>query len=428
MKLTARNAEAGGVASGTEAYYSFDYGNIHFVCLESYETDRSPSGAMLTWLLADLLANTKDWVIAFWHHPPYTKGSHDSDTEGRLIDMRQNALPILEQNGVDLVLTGHSHSYERSLLIDGHYGHSSTFTSAMQLDSGDGREDGNGAYQKPGQPALPNAGAVYAVAGSSGKTSGGSLNHPVMFVSLNVLGSLVLDITGGRLDSTFLDSNGNVGDYFTILKGPDTTPPQISSVEAEGDPTKVTVTFSEPVEQTSATAVSNYAIDNGVATSSAALTNGRTVALTTSALTQGILYTLTVNNVVDLASNPIASNAQAQFQYSNIVASSFQNGVSPDSNYAGTRDTYLSENAPNSNFGSSADLLLDGDDPSGSGKDLVSLMKWDVSQIAAGSTLQSAEIAIRVFNKSGGAYELYEVLRDWVEAEATWNVYSAGNS
>ena len=36
-----RNAEAGGVASGTEAYYSFDYGNIHFVCLESYETDRS---------------------------------------------------------------------------------------------------------------------------------------------------------------------------------------------------------------------------------------------------------------------------------------------------------------------------------------------------------------------------------------------------
>ena len=112
--------------------YSFDYGNIHFVCLESYETDRSTSGAMLTWLEADLQANDKSWLIAFWHHPPYSKGSHDSDTDGRMTDMCQNALPILEQHGVDLVLTGHSHSYERSYLIDGHYGASSTFTEAMK--------------------------------------------------------------------------------------------------------------------------------------------------------------------------------------------------------------------------------------------------------------------------------------------------------
>ena len=90
-----KSGEAGGVASGTEAYYSFDYGNIHFVCLESHETDRSPSGAMLTWLEADLQANDKPWLIAFWHHPPYSKGSHDSDTDGRMTDMRQNALPIL---------------------------------------------------------------------------------------------------------------------------------------------------------------------------------------------------------------------------------------------------------------------------------------------------------------------------------------------
>ena len=91
-----RAAEAGGVASGTEAYYSFDYGNIHFVCLDSYETDRSPGGAMVTWLNNDLNANTLPWVIAFWHHPPYSKGSHNSDTEGRLIDMR--TLPIRSSN------------------------------------------------------------------------------------------------------------------------------------------------------------------------------------------------------------------------------------------------------------------------------------------------------------------------------------------
>jgi hypothetical protein len=91
--------EAGGLASGTEAYFSWDYGNIHFVNLDSYETDRSSGGNMLQWLESDLAFNDKPWVIAIWHHPPYTKGSHNSDTEGRLIDMRQNALPILEAWG-----------------------------------------------------------------------------------------------------------------------------------------------------------------------------------------------------------------------------------------------------------------------------------------------------------------------------------------
>lgn len=212
-------AEAGGVFSGTEAYYSFDYANIHFVCLESYETDRSPGGAMLTWLQDDLTANNADWTIAFWHHPPYSKGSHNSDTEGRLIDMRQNALPILEDNGVDLVLTGHSHSYERSFLLDQHYGSSGTLQSFMILDSGDGQTDGDGAYQKPSVGPTPHEGAVYAVAGSSGQTSGGSLNHPAMFISLNQLGSLVLDINDNVLDGQFLNSNGVVTDHFTIEKG-----------------------------------------------------------------------------------------------------------------------------------------------------------------------------------------------------------------
>src|SRR5439155_1634246 len=130
-----KQAEAGGVASGTEAYYSFDYANIHFVELESYETDRSPTGPMLTWLQRDLAANTQPWVIVFFHHPPYSKGSHDSDTEIELMEMRRNALPILENFGVDLVLCGHSHSYERSFLIDGHYGDSTTFSAAMEKNS-----------------------------------------------------------------------------------------------------------------------------------------------------------------------------------------------------------------------------------------------------------------------------------------------------
>ncbi len=424
-----RNGEAGGVPSGTEAYYSFDYGNIHFVCLESYETDRSTSGAMLTWLETDLQANTLPWVVAFWHHPPYTKGSHDSDTEGRLMDMRQNALPILEQYGVDLVLGGHSHSYERSYLIDGHYGQSGTFSPAHQKDSGDGSETGDGAYQKPDVVAAIHEGAVYAVAGASGKISGGALNHPAMVVNINLLGSMVLDVNGDRLDGKYIDNIGAVVDDFTILKGADTTPPALSSVTSEGDPNAVSVLYSEAVEQTSAEATGNYAIDNGVTISGATLeADGRIVTLATSALTTGITYTLTVNNVTDLSANVIAPNSQQSFQYANIATESFQNGVSPSSSYSGTTDAYLSEDSPATNFGSSTEILADGDDPSGTGRDLVSLLRWDVSSIPAGSVVQSVSLQLDIFNATGTGYGIFSLERDWNENEATWNQASSGMS
>src|SRR4030095_5432286 len=50
------DGRSGGVASGTENYYSFDYGNIHFLCLDSELSDKQPGGAMLQWLEQDLSA------------------------------------------------------------------------------------------------------------------------------------------------------------------------------------------------------------------------------------------------------------------------------------------------------------------------------------------------------------------------------------
>jgi hypothetical protein len=215
------SGEAGGLASGTEAYYSFDYGNIHFICLESYQVPGNGTAftTMKNWLTNDVNSTAREWIIAFWHHPPYTKGSHNSDSESQLVKMRTDVNPILEAAGVDLVLSGHSHSYERSYLIDGHYGLSGTFTAAMKLDGGSGRDPA--PYQKgAGTPA--HDGAVYVVAGASGKISGGSLNHPAMFISLNNLGSLVVDVDGGRLDAKYLRENGTIVDSFAIVKG---TPP-----------------------------------------------------------------------------------------------------------------------------------------------------------------------------------------------------------
>ncbi len=210
--------EAGGLPSGTEHYYSFDYANIHFVCLDSMQSLRTPGSPMLTWLTSDLASTAQRWIVAFWHHPPYTKGTHDSDSEIELYEMRVHVLPILEGYGVDLVLCGHSHVYERSYLLNNHYGFSWQITSASLKDSGSGRDDEpDGAY---GKDAGSNHGAVYIVAGSSGQTGGGSLDHPAMFVSLNEAGSLVLDVEGDRIDAKFLNRQGVIRDYFTLIKEP----------------------------------------------------------------------------------------------------------------------------------------------------------------------------------------------------------------
>lgn len=219
------NGECGGVPSGTERYYSFDYGNIHFICLDSQSTlaNSSPTAPQTVWLQSDLASNTKTWTIAFFHHPPYTKGSHNSDTESQLITMRQVYAPILEDGGVDLVLTGHSHSYERSILVDGHYGTSGTLTNAMKKNAGSGRPGDTGAYIKPLTGPRDHFGAVYSVAGSAGSADGGSLNHPVMYVSYNTGGTLNLDINGNTLSATYVEKGPSNGTYttpdtFTILK------------------------------------------------------------------------------------------------------------------------------------------------------------------------------------------------------------------
>jgi len=97
----------------------------------------------------------------------------------------------------------------------------------MILDGGDGKLSGDGAYQKPSAGLAPHEGAVYVVAGSSGKATvlQPDAPHPVMIhATLLQLGSVVLDIDGNSLNAQFLRSDGNVADNFTILKGGTSTP------------------------------------------------------------------------------------------------------------------------------------------------------------------------------------------------------------
>lgn len=172
---------------------------------------------------ADLAANTQKWTILYWHHPPYTMGSHNSDTENELKFIRQNVVPILEQYKVDLVLCGHSHNYERSRLMKGHTGLEPSFNAAIHNPtSSSGKYDGSPdscPYIKTS--SLPNTGIMYVVAGSAGWATGTQATYPhdAMYFSHTAnAGSLYLEIEGNRLDAKWIADDGVIRDKFTMMK------------------------------------------------------------------------------------------------------------------------------------------------------------------------------------------------------------------
>jgi hypothetical protein len=242
-------AQNGGVPSGTELYYSFDHANVHVVSLDSQLSNRDESrrAAMREWLVDDLAANNQDWTVVIFHHPPYTKGQHhDSDKEQAEIDMRRSFVSVFEDYAVDVVYSGHAHSYERSWYLHGHYGQSDTFDPQLhaELDSS-GKPSlgqGNTPYQQISASTDTDDKAVFTVAGSSGKITrpcesaaptpcslGDWLSHPAHRTfdadlahhrphGISIKGSVVLDAGEHSLTSRFIDENGEVRDMFTITR------------------------------------------------------------------------------------------------------------------------------------------------------------------------------------------------------------------
>ncbi len=208
--------EAGGLPSGKEAFYSFDYGKIHFICLDSHDLDRRPTGEMAQWLKADLEKTKAEFLVTFFHHPPYTKGSHDSDREGQLIEMREHIMPILESGGVDLVFTGHSHIYERSMLIDGAY-QTPSVAKGVILDDRDGDPNGDGPYRKS-EGLTPNNGTVSVTTGHGGTTNRRSGTHPLMRRIILENGSCLITIKDDTILGEMLNLNGEIRDTFAIKK------------------------------------------------------------------------------------------------------------------------------------------------------------------------------------------------------------------
>jgi hypothetical protein len=94
-----------GGPEGKERWYSYDWGPVHFVVLD---TERI-GPVQAAWLEADLsAASDRPWTIVYGHKPPFSSGSHGNDA-----GFQQTFVPILERHHVPLVLSGHDHDYER---------------------------------------------------------------------------------------------------------------------------------------------------------------------------------------------------------------------------------------------------------------------------------------------------------------------------
>jgi hypothetical protein len=148
-----QDTSTGEVGQGEE-WYSFDYGNAHFVVLDDSSAPAVTTGAEATWLEADLMAvnrTTTPWIFVIHHKPIYTCAmSHDPE-----IALRTVWQPIFDRYHVDFVLAGHNHEYERTVPISG-------------FDSSGGHPAAQGADAVPTISGGLPSGTIYMVAAGAG--------------------------------------------------------------------------------------------------------------------------------------------------------------------------------------------------------------------------------------------------------------------
>ena len=214
------NGELGGLPSGVPSYYSVNYGQVHLVSIDTELIEPtglqlvSGKGLQYEWLERDLKANKLPWVIVYFHKPPYSKGSHDSDTESDMKLMRENVNPIFEKYKVDLVLAGHSHVYERTHPMRGHFGINSSFDASKHVFANT-KAPNHYVVGKDGQ------GVIYVVNGSGGQLGGQKAEWPMkssVYSNNKDGGSMIFDISQHRFEAHWVSSAGDVKDHFIFEK------------------------------------------------------------------------------------------------------------------------------------------------------------------------------------------------------------------
>jgi Calcineurin-like phosphoesterase/Purple acid Phosphatase, N-terminal domain len=102
-----------------ELYYSFDYGNAHYLVLNNYFSMTTVGSPQYNWLKNDLASSNQFWKFVFFHQPAYASNSSQGPRDNAAIV--NNLVPLFEQYNVDIVFSGHWHYYERMYpLLGGH--------------------------------------------------------------------------------------------------------------------------------------------------------------------------------------------------------------------------------------------------------------------------------------------------------------------
>jgi hypothetical protein len=198
----------------TEQYYSFDYQNVHFISLGTEEEYLDMSNVkaqeQLAFVKSDLeKASTNpntDWIIPFYHRIMYAEsGGLVNQYDHNLVDVYH---PIFEKYGVNLVLQGHAHTYER--------------TYPLRFNSEDSEEPI--VTSKDLSNYRSTDGLVVATVGTGGATPT-RLYTPSELTAVqktDLFGFLNVDVSsdGTTLIGTFYDNNGGgeIIDQFTITK------------------------------------------------------------------------------------------------------------------------------------------------------------------------------------------------------------------
>lgn len=181
---------AGVPESGRGRYYSFDWGTMHVVVLDSNAPlwDPTARAAMLRWLEADLERTRRFWRIAVIHHTPFPTGHHRSDATSALVAAQ--VTPILERQQVHLVFSGHEHNYQRT-----------------QPRSG-------GVFQSGGW------GTTYITTGGGGAST--HLPGDAPFVEAKSIQPhyLAVDVSGARMTVRAVDWEGRLIDQFSLSAEP----------------------------------------------------------------------------------------------------------------------------------------------------------------------------------------------------------------
>ncbi|MBI3472895.1 MAG: metallophosphoesterase [Candidatus Solibacter usitatus] len=172
-------------------YYSFDWGNVHFISLDSnvpLMAAANGTGGMLEWLERDLQRTRQFWRVVYFHHPPYPTSDHTNDPNSKLV--RDIVVPLLERYDVQLVLGGHEHNYQRR---------KSSLSGVIVPDG---------------------AGVVYIVTGGGGAALYAASNRPDLEASKSVHHYVRGEFQGPRLTLRAIDLNGTEIDSVSLQPKP----------------------------------------------------------------------------------------------------------------------------------------------------------------------------------------------------------------